>query len=160
MKIAYQNIFMPTPSTPHVTLWIEFWLVNRKQKLHMSFEKNKVLNISYFKVFEHKFFILETKEILTKIYPKSNIWIFLRYSSISKTYRVFNQRTLIVKESMHIIYDEVSPLNQEKGIDNNVGLEIPFEQMNIQNKKNEDPKMFEISTRKKQMCNKMRCNLP
>lgn len=52
---------------------------------------------------------------------------------------------------MHIIYDEVSPLNQEKGIDNNVGLEIPFEQMNIQNQKTKILKCLR-SIREKSKC--------
>ena len=35
-----------------------------------------------------------------------DIGIFLGYSSISKAYRVFNKRTLVIEESMHVIFDE------------------------------------------------------
>ena len=32
--------------------------------------------------------------------------IFLGYSSISKAYRIFNKRTLVIEESMHLVFDE------------------------------------------------------
>ena len=43
--------------------------------------KNKKPNISYFKVFGSKFFILNTKDNLGKFDTKSNVEIFLGYSS-------------------------------------------------------------------------------
>ena len=35
-----------------------------------------------------------------------DIGIFLGYSSTSKAYRVFNKRTLVIEESMHVVFDE------------------------------------------------------
>ena len=72
--------------------------------------KNKKPNIGYFKVFGCKCFILNTKKNLGKFDSKSDIGIFLGYSSSSKAYRVFNKRTLVVEESMHVIFDESNPL--------------------------------------------------
>ena len=64
--------------------------------------KNKKPNISYFKVFGCKCFILNTKDILGNFDAKSNVGIFLGYSTSSKTFRVFNKRTIVVEESVHI----------------------------------------------------------
>lgn len=63
---------------------------------------NKRPNISYFKVFCCKCFILNEKYALRKFDIKSDEGIFLRYSSIFKAYRVFNKRTLVIEESIHI----------------------------------------------------------
>ena len=68
--------------------------------------KNKKPNISYFKIFGCKCFILNTKDNLGKFVAKSDVGIFLGYSSSSKAFRVFNKRTMIVKESIHVIFYE------------------------------------------------------
>ena len=54
--------------------------------------KNKKFNISYFKFFGSKCFILNTKENLENFDAKSNVETFLGYSSSSKAYRVFNKK--------------------------------------------------------------------
>ena len=41
---------------------------------------------------------------------KSDEGVFLGYSLTSKAYRVFNKRTLVVEESIHIIFDDTLPL--------------------------------------------------
>ena len=68
--------------------------------------KNKKPNISYFKAFGSKCFILNTKDNLGKFDTKYNVGIFLGYSSSSKVYRVFNKKTMVVEES-----DELMSLN-------------------------------------------------
>ena len=66
--------------------------------------KNKKPNISYFKVFGCKCFILNAKDNLGKFDAKSDVGIFLGYSSSSKAFKVFNKRTMVVKESIHAIF--------------------------------------------------------
>ena len=78
--------------------------------------KDRKPNIGYFKVFGCKFFILNTKDNLGKFDPKSDVGIFLGYSNSSKAYRVYNKRTLVVEESMHVIFDESNPSFAEKCI--------------------------------------------
>ena len=67
--------------------------------------KNKKLNISYFKVFGCKCFILNTKYNLGKFDAKSDVGIFLGYSTSSKAFS-FNKRTMVVEESIHVIFYE------------------------------------------------------
>ena len=41
-----------------------------------------------------------------KFDSKSDEAIFLEYSTTSKTFRVFNKRTLVVEESVHVAFDK------------------------------------------------------
>ena len=57
-----------------------------------------------------------------KFDSKSDVGIFLRYSNTSKVYRVFNKRTSVVEESMHVTFDELNSPSSEKDIDDDVGI--------------------------------------
>ena len=97
------------------------YIVNRvfvaKKKYKTPYElwKGRVPNIGYFKIFYCKCFILKAKDKLGKSDAKVDIGIFLGYSSSSKAYRVFNKRTLVLEESIHITFDESNSLDKEKG---------------------------------------------
>ena len=85
---------------------------------------NRKPKISYLRVFGCKYFILNTKDNLEKFDSKADDGIFLGYSTTSKAYRVFNKRTLVVEESMHIIFYESNSLDPRKDIcsvDDDVG---------------------------------------
>ena len=62
---------------------------------------------------------------MEKFDSKSGVEIFLGYSTTSKAYRVFNKMTLVVEESMDIIFVESNAFSKEKSIeeDDDVGLE-------------------------------------
>ena len=56
-------------------------------------------------------------------------------SSFSKAYRVFNKRTLVVEESIHVTFDESNSLDKEKcSASHDVDSEIPLEELTIQSK--------------------------
>ncbi|KAH9697863.1 hypothetical protein KPL71_023789 [Citrus sinensis] len=80
--------------------------------------KDRKPNIGYFKVFGCKCFILNTKDNLGKFDPKFDVGIFLGYSNSSKAYRVYNKRTLVVEESMHVTFDESNLTSAEKEVVN------------------------------------------
>ena len=87
--------------------------------------KNKKPNISYFKVFGNKCFILNTKDNLGKFDAKSNVGIFLGYSSSSKAYRVFNKKTMVVEESVHVVFDESNEsLERRESVNDDVGFDF------------------------------------
>nr|KYP70668.1 Retrovirus-related Pol polyprotein from transposon TNT 1-94 [Cajanus cajan] len=66
-------------------------------------------NISYFRVFGCKCFMLNNgKEQIGKFDAKDDEEIFLGYSTNSKAYRIYNKRTLIVKESVHVVFGETN----------------------------------------------------
>ncbi|XP_055960613.1 uncharacterized protein LOC126668274 [Mercurialis annua] len=70
--------------------------------------------ISYFRVFGCKCFILNTKDDLGNFDSKTDEGVFLGYAYNSKSFRVFNKRTLVVEESMHVVFDESSKEFPEK----------------------------------------------
>ncbi|XP_059632627.1 uncharacterized protein LOC132275215 [Cornus florida] len=64
------------------------------------------------------------KDNLGKFDAKSDEGIFLGYSSISKAYRVYNKKTLLVVESIHVVFDE-SPTSPTKSVmDNDEEVEL------------------------------------
>jgi len=63
-------------------------------------------NVSYFRVFNCKCFVLNTKDNLGKFDVKSYEAIFVGYSNSSKAYRVFNRSTLTIEESMHVKFEK------------------------------------------------------
>ena len=63
--------------------------------------------VSYFKVFGLKCFILNTRDNLDKLDPKSDEEIFIGYSTRSKAYRVYNKRTSTIAKSLHVSSDEI-----------------------------------------------------
>ena len=89
-------------------------------------------NIFYFKVFGCKYFILNTKDNLGKSNIKTDISVFLGYSSTNKAYRVFNKRTLVVEESMHITFDETLP-NLETSLEDDDELCEHFQKTSMNN---------------------------
>ena len=69
--------------------------------------KGRKPNISHFRTFGCKCFIHNNgKDNLGKFDAKSDEGIFLGYSLHSKVYRVLNNKTNYVEESMHVIFDE------------------------------------------------------
>nr|GFB53226.1 retrovirus-related Pol polyprotein from transposon TNT 1-94 [Tanacetum cinerariifolium] len=63
-------------------------------------------SLDYFRVFGSKFFILNTKDYLTKFDPKSYEGVFLGYSQNSKVYIILNKHTRKIKESLNVTFDE------------------------------------------------------
>ena len=58
-----------------------------------------------------------------KFDAKSDEGIFLGYSLTSKAFRVFNKRSLIIEESIHVIFDESNPPFRKDSLDDDdVGI--------------------------------------
>ncbi|KAH9791908.1 hypothetical protein KPL71_003919 [Citrus sinensis] len=96
--------------------------------------KDRKPNIGYFKVFGCKCFVLNTKDNLGKFDSKSDVGIFLGYSNSSKAYRVYNKRTLVVEESMHVTFDESNPFSTKKVVvDDDAGEEEQEEEASNDN---------------------------
>jgi hypothetical protein len=60
---------------------------------------------------------LNDRDNLGKFDAKSDEGIFLGYSLNSKAYRVFNKRTMVVDESMHVVFDETNPFHIKNNYD-------------------------------------------
>jgi len=73
--------------------------------------KGRKPNIIHLRVFGCKCYVHNNgKESLGKFNQRSDKAIFLRYSSHSDAYTVFNKRTLCVEESVHVLFNESNSL--------------------------------------------------
>ncbi|KAJ3686570.1 hypothetical protein LUZ61_015734 [Rhynchospora tenuis] len=73
-------------------------------------------NISYFRVFGSKCFVLDETPKVTKFDAKSTTGIFVGYSSTSKAYRVYLPSSRIVVESVNVKFDENANEKAKEGI--------------------------------------------
>ena len=73
--------------------------------------------MKYFRIFGSTCFILKDRENVGKFESWSDERIFLDYSSTSKAYRVYNERTMKVMETVNVVIDESSDSSSEKGIE-------------------------------------------
>ena len=99
----------------------------------MEWKKTKYY---YFHVFRCKYFVLNNeKDNLEKFDAKSDEAIFLGYSTSNKAYEVFNKRTLIVEESIHLIFNEdiLLPLRTQECVDNDtITIEKEIKDLSLQ----------------------------
>jgi hypothetical protein len=69
---------------------------------------SKKPNVSYFRVFGSKCFILVKRGRKTKFAPKAIEGFLLGYDSNTRAYRVFNKSTRLVEVSCDIVFDETN----------------------------------------------------
>lgn len=92
----------------------------------------------YFHVLRSKCYILRDREHLGKFDGKSDEGIFMRYSSSSQAYRVYNKRIGTVMESINVVVDDDpsdAPCDEE----------VPVEEINkdlAESSDTEKPKML------------------
>ena len=97
--------------------------------------KNKTPNISYFKVFECKYFILNTKNNLGKCDAKSDFGIFLGDSTSSKAFKVFNKRIMVVESIHAIFYESNNFLQERESVDDDLGLKTSMGRLQIEDRR-------------------------
>jgi len=77
--------------------------------------KGRKPNISHLHVFGCKCFVLNNgKYKLGKFDAKSDEGIFLGYSSNNKAFRIYNKRTIIIEEFIHVACNETNPIRSRK----------------------------------------------
>ncbi|KAJ9561348.1 hypothetical protein OSB04_006508 [Centaurea solstitialis] len=84
-------------------------IVKRFRRTAYELFRNRKPSIKHLHIFGCVCYILNNKDNLGKFDSKSDDGIFLGYSSISKTYRVFNKRRQAIEETIHVKFDESGP---------------------------------------------------
>ena len=98
--------------TCHMVNRVYFRLDTKKTPYELW--KGRKPNVKYFRIFGSTCFILKDKENVGKFDSQSDEGIFLGYFSISKAYRVYNQRTKKVMETVNVVIDKSSEFGSEK----------------------------------------------
>jgi Reverse transcriptase (RNA-dependent DNA polymerase) len=86
-------------------------------------------NISYFRAFGSKCFIIDEMSKITKFDSKSIEGVFVGYSITSKAYKIYLPTSNTIKESMHVKFDENANAPAENGNVNDVGQRDSQEDM-------------------------------
>jgi hypothetical protein len=82
-------------------------------------------NVSYFRVFGSKCYILVKKGRHSKFAPKAVEGFLLGYDSNTKAYRVFNKSSGLVEVSTDVVFDETNGSPREQVDLDDIDTEVP-----------------------------------
>jgi hypothetical protein len=89
-------------------------------------------NVSYFRVFGSKCYIMVKKGRQSKFAPKAVEGFLLGYDSNTKAYRVFNKSSGLVKVSSDVVFDETNDSPREQvDLDDTDEEEVPTAAMRM-----------------------------
>ncbi|GJU88855.1 putative ribonuclease H-like domain-containing protein [Tanacetum coccineum] len=70
-------------------------------------------NIAYFHVFGSLCYPTNDRDDLGKMKPKANIGVFIGYSETSTCFQIYNRRTKIIMETIHVKFEELTAMASE-----------------------------------------------
>ncbi|GJV22099.1 retrovirus-related pol polyprotein from transposon TNT 1-94 [Tanacetum coccineum] len=70
-------------------------------------------NIAYFHVFGSLCYPTNDRDDLGKMKPKADIGVFIGYSETSTGFRIYNRRTKMIMETIHVKFDELTAMASE-----------------------------------------------
>nr|GEX41780.1 retrovirus-related Pol polyprotein from transposon TNT 1-94 [Tanacetum cinerariifolium] len=82
-------------------------VIPRHEKTPYHIINNRKPSVKFFHIFGYLCYIIRDGENLDKIKEKGDACIFVGYSTQSRAYRVFNKRTRVIVESIHVNFDEL-----------------------------------------------------
>ncbi|GKC35939.1 retrovirus-related pol polyprotein from transposon TNT 1-94 [Tanacetum coccineum] len=71
-------------------------------------------DLTYFYVFGALCYPTNDDEDLGKLKPKADIGIFIGYAPAKKAYRIYNKRTRLIMETIHVEFDELTAMASEQ----------------------------------------------
>nr|GFB32977.1 integrase, catalytic region, zinc finger, CCHC-type, peptidase aspartic, catalytic [Tanacetum cinerariifolium] len=74
---------------------------------------NKLPDLSFFYVFGALCYPTNDSENLGKLQPKADIGIFIGYAPTKKAFRIYNRRTRLTVETIHVDFDELTAMASE-----------------------------------------------
>ncbi|GKB03447.1 retrovirus-related pol polyprotein from transposon TNT 1-94 [Tanacetum coccineum] len=85
----------------------------RHNKTPYELLHDKKPDLSYLHVFGALCYPTNDSEDLGKLKPKADIRIFVGYALAKKAYRIYNKRTRLIIETIHVDFDELTPMFDE-----------------------------------------------
>nr|GEY00189.1 uncharacterized mitochondrial protein AtMg00810-like [Tanacetum cinerariifolium] len=82
-------------------------VIPRHEKTPYHIINDRKPSVKFFHLFGSLCYIVRDGENLDKIKEKGDECIFMGYSTQSRAYRVFNKRTRVIMESIHVNFDEL-----------------------------------------------------
>ncbi|GJS65229.1 integrase, catalytic region, zinc finger, CCHC-type containing protein [Tanacetum coccineum] len=85
-------------------------ILSRHNKTPYELLHDIKLYLKYFHVFGALRYPTNDSEDLGKLKPKADIGIFIGYSPAKKAYRIYNKRTRLIMETIHVEFDELTSM--------------------------------------------------
>nr|GEY91010.1 retrovirus-related Pol polyprotein from transposon TNT 1-94 [Tanacetum cinerariifolium] len=82
-------------------------VIPRQEKTPYHIINDRKPSVKFFHIFGSVCYIVRDGENLDKLKKKGDECIFVGYSTQSRAYRVFNKRTRVIMESIHVNFDEL-----------------------------------------------------
>nr|GEZ94380.1 hypothetical protein [Tanacetum cinerariifolium] len=82
-------------------------VIPRREKTPYHIINDRKPSVKFFHIFGSLCYIVRDGENLDKIKEKGDACIFVRYSTQSRAYRVFNKRKRVIVETIHVNFDEL-----------------------------------------------------
>nr|GEX11540.1 hypothetical protein [Tanacetum cinerariifolium] len=82
-------------------------VIPRHEKTPYHILNNRKPSVKFFHIFGSLCYIVRDGENLDKMKEKGDACIFVRYSNQSRAYRVFNKRTRVIVETIHVNFNEL-----------------------------------------------------
>nr|GFA01509.1 Gag-Pol polyprotein [Tanacetum cinerariifolium] len=131
LKILHQTSVARTPEQNGVVERRNYTLVEAAQtmlsaaKVPLFFWAEAIAtSFKFFHIFGSISYIVRDGENLDKMKEKGDACIFMGYSTLSRAYRVFNKRTRVIVETIHVNFDELPHMASDH-VSSDPGLECP-----------------------------------
>nr|GEW73210.1 ribonuclease H-like domain-containing protein [Tanacetum cinerariifolium] len=82
-------------------------VIPRHEKIPYHIINDRKPSVKFFRIFSSLCYIVRDGENLDKMKEKGDASIFVGYSTQSRAYRVFNKRTRVIVETIHVNFDEL-----------------------------------------------------
>nr|GEX83637.1 hypothetical protein [Tanacetum cinerariifolium] len=82
-------------------------VIPRHEKTPYHIINDRKPSVKFFHIFGSLYYIVRDGENLDKMKEKGDACIFVGYSTQSRAYRVFNKRTRVIVETIHVNFDEL-----------------------------------------------------
>nr|GEZ26076.1 hypothetical protein [Tanacetum cinerariifolium] len=89
-------------------------VIPRHEKTPYHIINNRKPSVKFFHIFGSICYIIRDGENFGKIKEKGDECIFVGYSNQSRAYRVFNKRTRVIMESIHVNFDELPQMASDQ----------------------------------------------
>nr|GEW60916.1 retrovirus-related Pol polyprotein from transposon TNT 1-94 [Tanacetum cinerariifolium] len=104
-------------------------VISRHEKTPYHMINDRKPSVKFFHIFGFVCYIVRDGENLDKIKEKCDECIFVRYSNQSRAYKVFNKRTRVIMESIHVNFEEL-PLMASDQISSDPAPECQYMALN------------------------------
>nr|GEW95901.1 hypothetical protein [Tanacetum cinerariifolium] len=88
-------------------------VIPRHEKTPYHIINDRKPSVKFFHIFGSLCYIVRDGENLDKMKKKGDACIFVGYSTQSRAYRVFNKRTRVIMESIHVNFDELPQMTSD-----------------------------------------------